>query len=140
MVFDCLAYKCAGIPCNTKKNIKYLGKHYHLEFIAKGNKQRIINISRDLANFLKNFCSGKDTIFGISARQIQRIIKKLGQETLEKEVTPHCLRHCFATELFKQGVSFDKIRQALGHENIMTTLRYIHNNQDKEFWSIDIQL
>ena len=123
-----------------KQNIKQKGQNYFLDFIAKGRKHRSVKISKELARYLQGFDSQKSTIFGISDRQIQRIVKDLGLKILKRPVTPHCLRHCFATELFKQGVAFHCIQQALGHDNISTTLRYIHNKQDKHFWYLSVQL
>jgi integrase/recombinase XerD len=121
-------------------DVVYRGRSYYVEFFAKGRKFRSIKISSSLAKLLKSVKSGEESIFGIKVRQIQRIIKKLGQDVLGFDVTPHMFRHCFATELMNQEVGFDSIREALGHENIMTTLKYLHNRRDKTTWDIDIKL
>lgn len=122
----------------TKQDIQKENGHYFLYFIAKGNKERKIKLQSVLARELLEFNSNKDTLFGISKRQVERIISNLSQQVLSRNVTPHCFRHGFATELMKQGVSFGKIKDALGHNNIETTLRYIHNNAYGDTWFIEL--
>ncbi|MEW5819728.1 MAG: tyrosine-type recombinase/integrase [Cyanobacteriota bacterium] len=121
-----------------KDNIKKESGRFYLTFIAKGNKERKIKLQSGLAQKLRTFESGKETIFGIGQRQIERIISKLAQEVLGKNITPHCFRHGFATELMKQGVSFQGIKDALGHEDISTTLKYLHNKRSDDSWFIDL--
>ena len=53
------------------------------------------------------------------------MIKKYGNESgIEKKITPHILRHSYATHLFEQGVNIKIIRQLLGHSNLSTTQIY----------------
>jgi integrase/recombinase XerD len=111
---------------------------YWLEYVAKGNKIRRIRLQNFLAQDLLKFDSGEEALFGISSRQIERIVSKLGEEALGRVVTPHMFRHGFATELMRQGVAFQKIQEELGHENISTTLKYLHNKRDNENWYIDL--
>jgi len=76
----------------------------------------------------------------LSVRHFERIVKKLGEKVLNRRVTPHMFRHCFATELMNQGCSFDFIRETLGHKNITTTLKYLHNKQDRDFYNIKVNI
>lgn len=122
-----------------KSDIKIEEGAYRLHFIAKGNKRRRIKLQSGIAKELLNYSSYKPTIFGIGQRQIERIISNLAQQTLSRTITPHCFRHGFATELMKQGVSFQAIQKELGHESISTTLKYIHNNRDNDNWYIDLE-
>lgn len=125
----------------TLKNIvRRKDQKYYLSFEAKGRKQREIEISKENVELLRKIDCDKETIIGITTRQVQRILRKLSQEAVNKIITPHCLRHGFATELMLQGVSFEKIQYALGHENIATTLKYLHNKRDADSWNIRLSL
>lgn len=125
----------------TRDDLKYSKSSGHyIQFIAKGRKERTVKISKENYNLLKQVASDKKTITGITARQIQRILGSVSQKVLNKVITPHCLRHGFATELMKQGISFDRIQRALGHENIVTTLKYLHNKRDADSWNINLNL
>ncbi|WP_299525210.1 site-specific tyrosine recombinase/integron integrase [uncultured Methanobrevibacter sp.] len=61
----------------------------------------------------------------LTSRYVQLMIKKYGEESkLDKKITPHVLRHSYATNLLKQGVNIKIIQQLLGHTNISTTQIY----------------
>ncbi len=107
---------------------------------GKGRKDRITIFSRSLEEGLR-FCmlgkSAKDFIFTpvhysepgsqkhISGRTVQKVlenaVKKAG---LSLHLTPHDLRHCFATHLMENGISIRYIQNLLGHKNISTTTIY----------------
>lgn len=61
----------------------------------------------------------------LTPRYVQLMIKKYGNESgIEKKITPHILRHSYATHLFEQGVNIKIIQQLLGHSNLSTTQIY----------------
>ena len=63
----------------------------------------------------------------ITPRSIQRIVKKHSmQQGLRQCLTPHSLRHCFASDLYKGGADLTVIKQLLGHDHLSTTEIYTH--------------
>lgn len=58
---------------------------------------------------------------------LQRAVKDAAKKAkIQKHVTPHVLRHCFATHLYESGVDIQTIQQLMGHKDIETTMIYIH--------------
>jgi len=105
---------------------------------GKGNKERIVpllpiiwqNIEAYLAECPYSVNVGEPLFLGtrgerlsprIIQRQMQRIRAKLG---LPDTVTPHALRHSFATQLLGEGVDLRSIQELLGHSSLITTQRY----------------
>ena len=63
----------------------------------------------------------------LTARSIQRIIKKYAEKMkLPVDVTPHVLRHSFATDLLMAGADLRSVQEMLGHKNVSTTQIYTH--------------
>jgi site-specific recombinase XerD len=63
----------------------------------------------------------------LSARSIQRTIKKYGEKMkLPINVTPHVLRHSFATDILMAGADLRSVQEMLGHKNVSTTQIYTH--------------
>ncbi|MBI2598446.1 MAG: tyrosine-type recombinase/integrase, partial [Candidatus Diapherotrites archaeon] len=65
----------------------------------------------------------------ISVDTVQRIVKKAAMKAgIQKHVTAHTLRHCFATHLLDEGESIRKIQELLGHSSLNTTQIYTHTS------------
>lgn len=65
----------------------------------------------------------------MSVRQVERIIKYASEKSIGRAITPHVLRHTFATRLMRQ-VNSRVVQELLGHQNLQTTQIYTHPNQD----------
>jgi integrase/recombinase XerD len=106
---------------------------------GKGKKDRIFKIANSLSKPLSRHISKNPEnkyLFSkenpLSTRNIQLLIKKVAKKAgINKKVTPHTLRHSFATHLFEAGENLLIIQQLLGHENLETTKIYTHISQDQ---------
>jgi len=119
---------------------------------GKGRKQRMVYLNQTAAFWLKKYLGirsrlvseGKDKYvndkhlflnrFGkrLSSRSMRTIVKKYVKKALiDKNITPHSIRHSFATHLLQEGAGIREIQELLGHESISTTQIYSHLNVKK---------
>ncbi|MBP5999604.1 MAG: tyrosine recombinase XerD [Sediminibacterium sp.] len=119
-----------------------------IRVIGKGDKERLVPIGSDAIKYIKLY---KDTIRvhqtpskncedilflnnrgkGLSRVMIFYIIKDLILKTgIKKSISPHSLRHSFATHLVEGGADLRAVQEMLGHESITTTEIYTHINRD----------
>jgi len=75
----------------------------------------------------KDVFEKKEYSTGLDHRTIERIVKKYATIAgITKKVTPHVIRHCFATDLLSNGADLRSVQMMLGHSNIATTQIYTH--------------
>jgi integrase/recombinase XerD len=104
---------------------------------GKGAKDRMFMISESLAKELQEYLGGRTYTYMFSkdkpltTRNIQKIIYGLrGRASIQKKITPHTLRHSFATHLLEQGTDIRMIQALLGHSSLNTTQVYTHISTD----------
>jgi integrase/recombinase XerC len=105
---------------------------------GKGMKERKIPLGRQVRGALEEYLAVRpenesDWLFvshthkPLSPRDIQRMVQKaIYQAGLRRKVTPHILRHTFATRALRSGVDIATLSSLMGHETLTTTARYLH--------------
>ncbi|MEG1666652.1 site-specific tyrosine recombinase/integron integrase [Chryseobacterium sp.] len=134
-----LLYGC-GLRVSELINMKIIdidSKSGRLSIIqSKGKKDRYVMLPQTVLPLLREYFkkySPKTYLFEgdlnekYSARSVQQIVKKAAiKANIQKLVTPHILRHSFATHLIENGTDIRYIQELLGHNSIVTTQIYTH--------------
>lgn len=125
-----------------------------IKVLGKGNKERMViynnHTKKALDTYLKdgyNYFNKKSSEYLIlnkngnklSERYIREIInKKVSQASLDIKISPHTLRHTFATDILENGADLMTVKELLGHESLNTTSIYTHitNEQIKKTYNL----
>lgn len=135
----------SGLRVSELLSIRLQDLHLNMGFInviGKGNKERIVPIGEEGQHALKEYLDKSrpylkkipgDILFvnsrgnEISRVGFYKVIKKLTIKAgIMKDVSPHTLRHSFASHLLENGVDLRMVQELLGHEDISTTQIYTH--------------
>lgn len=144
-------YGC-GLRVSELVNLKLSCLYFDVEYVritGKGDKERLVPIGSSAIKFIKIYLQNirvhipvkpgnEDIVFlnrrgsGLSRVLIFMLIKDLAKKaSIKKNISPHTLRHSFATHLVEGGADLRAVQQMLGHESITTTEIYTH--LDKEY-------
>ena len=144
-----ILYSC-GLRVSELITLKVSDLYFNESIIkvtGKGNKERFVPISKGAIKYIEKYLNeirifqkikkgSEDTLFlnergsGLSRVMIYIILNDLKiKAEINKKIGPHTLRHSFATHLLENGADLITIQNMLGHENIVTTERYLHVNR-----------
>ncbi len=117
-----------------------------IRILGKGNKERIIPIYDSLSLLIQEYLKNKEFTF---VRKTERLILTnrgkeayvnliykivthyLGTISTQLKISPHVLRHSFATSLLNRGASINDIKELLGHANLAATQIYTHGSVER---------
>lgn len=114
----------------------------YLQCTGKGSKERIVPIGSKALHAIKMYIKERDFILqktrktsknlllteegkNITRQEVYNFIHKLG-EKIHKSISPHTLRHTFATHLLENGADLRVVQELLGHSDVSTTQLYTH--------------
>ena len=136
-----------GLRVSELTNLKMGDLHLELgliQTVGKGNKERILPIGDTAIQCIEEYLSltrsqlekkneSSEWVFlnhrggKLSRQGVWKNIRKIVQQAgIQKEVTPHTLRHSFATHLLENGADLRIVQELLGHADISTTQIYTH--------------
>ncbi len=118
----------------------------YLRCLGKGNKERVVPINSQAGNAINVYIENgrhllnpkEDWLFvnysgeKLTRDGVRRIIQKIAKDAgIDKKISPHTLRHCFATHLLEGGADLRSLQEMLGHANISTTQIYTHVTSER---------
>ena len=114
-----------------------------VRILGKGNKERLVPLGEEAISWLEKYmndarhqitpAAASDYLFttrrhsGMTRQAFWYLIKRYAQKVgIKKHLTPHTLRHCFATHLLNHGADLRVVQMLLGHSDLSTTQIYTH--------------
>lgn len=141
----------SGLRVSEVVQLKISSIYFEDEFlriIGKGNKERLVPVSRSALDRLSHFISNvrvhlnikpdfSDIVFlnrrgaALTRNMVFLIVKKSAAMVhIRKNISPHTIRHSFATHLVEAGADLRAVQEMLGHASITTTEIYVHMSSD----------
>lgn len=125
----------------TERNGRFV-----LRIRGKGDKPRVVPLGEAgtalLRDYLASGAAGDDFLFPgrggpITPGAVRKVTRRLRDEQGLPELSPHVLRHTYATALLAEGLDVRSLQALMGHESVATTMRYLHPSADDLARSID---
>lgn len=130
--------------CNLKlEDVNFERREFSVR--GKGSKYRVVFFADEAKEWLKKYLAirhdaspmlfvghdrakgGRSELKGLSPRSVQRLVEKYGKAAgITKRISPHTLRHSFATDLLMNGADLRSVQALLGHASVTTTQIYTH--------------
>ena len=140
-----------GIRVSELVNIKIKDikiKENQINILGKGNKERIVLFGEKAKEIIKLYINAyKEEFAGnisnqyllinkkgkqLTTNKIELIVKDvLRKSALKLNISPHTLRHTFATHMLDSGADLKSVQELLGHENLKTTAIYTHISNER---------
>ena len=121
--------------------------------VGKGNKERVVPVGQAALDAVQSYLPQREQLIvaraergheperealflnsrgtRLTVRSVERMIRNYGQRAgIQVTVTPHALRHSFATHLLEMGADLRVVQELLGHVSLSTTQKYTHINMD----------
>ena len=93
---------------------------------GKKSKKRVVPMSKRVQTLLEHYFAMHNQ-WPVGSRQVQKIVKHVANKAqLAQNVTPHILRHTFATLALQKGISLAAVQKILGHDRLTTTAIYLN--------------
>lgn len=121
------------------RDVDFIAKQ--IKVTGKGNKQRMVPFGKELETTLRNYMQARDsklvrtddaTFVSEKGHRIQEstvyeiVKRRLGMVSTQSKLSPHVLRHSYATAMLNNGASIESVRRLLGHASASTTEVYTH--------------
>lgn len=116
--------------CSLSRDLDLSSDEFSIR--GKGEKVRVVFLSPAAKDAIKKYLAARkdmetDALFPVTPRSVERMIKFYGIKAgVTKKITPHVIRHSFATDLLQNGADLRSVQIMLGHANIATTQIYTH--------------
>lgn len=107
---------------------------------GKGSIERSVRLNLIARNSISpwiNLITDSASLFNLTTRSLERIVKEVGQRIGIPDLTPHWLRYTAAKRLEQTGATIEEIRDFLGHKSIETTRRYLRSSMEQMQAAVD---